>query len=101
MEYTATQKEEIQRDYAARRQRQLIMTMPLGLVILALMLTSDKQDAPILGLSSDVFTALMVGMILIFMLLSFRNWRCPGCNKYLGRSFNPKFCQRCGVQLHD
>jgi hypothetical protein len=101
MEYTPAQKEQIQRDYGARRQRQLMMTLPLGLVILALIFTDDNPGGSIMGIRADVFTALMVGLILIIALVSFRNWRCPGCNKYLGRAFNPNFCQRCGVQLHD
>ena len=27
------------------------------------------------------------------------NWRCPSCNKYLGRSMNLKVCRKCGAKL--
>ena len=30
---------------------------------------------------------------------SFRNWRCPACNGYLGRSMSMNFCPKCGVEL--
>jgi hypothetical protein len=28
-----------------------------------------------------------------------QNWRCPACDNYLGRAFNPKHCRRCGIEL--
>lgn len=27
------------------------------------------------------------------------NWRCPACNKYLGRSMDPSVCRKCGAKL--
>jgi len=33
------------------------------------------------------------------LLASIINWRCPACNKYLGRSMDPKVCRKCGVKL--
>jgi rubrerythrin len=34
-----------------------------------------------------------------FVAFAFTNWRCPACNKYLGKTFNPSFCPKCGVAL--
>lgn len=39
-------------------------------------------------------------MAVVGIGLSFANWRCPGCKAYLGKTFYPKFCGGCGVQLH-
>jgi hypothetical protein len=33
------------------------------------------------------------------LIFSLRNWRCPACNRYLGRTFNPRYCQGCGFEL--
>jgi len=33
--------------------------------------------------------------------LSIWNWRCPTCRRYLGKAFNPRFCQSCGAHLRD
>ena len=33
------------------------------------------------------------------LIFSFRNWRCPACNRYLGKQYSPKFCSKCGVVL--
>jgi hypothetical protein len=33
------------------------------------------------------------------LAVSIINWRCPSCNKYLGRSMGPKVCRKCGAKL--
>jgi hypothetical protein len=100
MEYTEGQREQIQQDYAARRRRQLWMTAPVILVVLALMFAGERGSSTIFGLSADRVAPVLVGVIGLIVVLSFRNWRCPGCGKYLGRTLNPRHCQNCGVQLH-
>ena len=40
------------------------------------------------------FAATFLGLALIFL-----EWRCPGCGAYLGRSFSPEQCPRCGANL--
>jgi hypothetical protein len=41
-----------------------------------------------------------IGILSVSVLVfSFLNWRCPSCNKYLGKAINPKFCSKCGTQL--
>lgn len=35
------------------------------------------------------------------MVLTLKNWRCPSCNGYLGKGFNPRFCSKCGVRFRD
>lgn len=39
--------------------------------------------------------AIVVGLV----VFSRFNWRCPKCNKYLGRGTNPKHCAHCGEEL--
>jgi hypothetical protein len=33
------------------------------------------------------------------LIFSFRNWRCPACDKYLGKAIGPRFYAKCGVAL--
>jgi RsiW-degrading membrane proteinase PrsW (M82 family) len=33
------------------------------------------------------------------LILSYFNWRCPACGKYLGRAFELKKCRKCGARL--
>ncbi len=38
--------------------------------------------------------AALAGVFYIFKI-----WRCPSCDKYLGKNINPTFCNKCGVKL--
>jgi rubrerythrin len=42
-----------------------------------------------------VIVALVVGAL----VFSLKNWRCPACDKYLGKGISPSFCPKCGVAL--
>ena len=33
------------------------------------------------------------------IIRSFRNWRCPVCHKYLGRTFNESRCPHCNTEF--
>ena len=39
----------------------------------------------------------------IFFVLSMlvTVWRCPSCNVFLRNNINPRYCNGCGVQLHE
>jgi hypothetical protein len=43
-----------------------------------------------------VFALTCLGALLAFTLW---NWRCPACNGWFGRAWNPRFCAVCGVEL--
>jgi hypothetical protein len=99
MEFTNDQRDQIQQEYGARRKRQLIMTVPFLALVLGLMM-SENQGTKILGLPAEQAAPILIGLMAIFLIFSFRNWRCPGCRRYLGKAFNPRHCHSCGVQLH-
>ena len=42
---------------------------------------------------------MMIFVVVGCVWLSYRNFRCPACNCYLGRNFWHSFCARRGVQL--
>ena len=83
----------ITEEFKKRRKRQIIATIPfiIGLLFI-LVLGSTSVSGVIPGAA---FLIYVIGMI----LFSFKNWKCPGCNKYLGKGMNPRFCQKCGIQL--
>jgi hypothetical protein len=45
----------------------------------------------------------VVGLTLLSaaLLLTFINWRCPSCHRYLFRRIYPSTCPGCGVTFHD
>ncbi len=85
--------------YAQRRQKQLIATIPAIGAVLVLALLGDKREEDFLGLSADTVGVLLFVVIAGVVAFSFFNWRCPACNGYLGRTWNPSFCSKCGVAL--
>ena len=90
MEYTETQKAEFRELFAARRTRQIVFTVVFIALLAPVAIASEK----VRGL-----VVLMIVLIAAGVAFSLRNWRCPACNGRLGRCHNPKFCQKCGVQL--
>jgi hypothetical protein len=102
MEYTTQQQEDFKREFAARRKRQLMVAIPFVALIagFAAFARVGSADGETLGgvpllLWAGIGLALIIG-VLIF---SVRNWRCPACDKYLGRNANMSFCPKCGVAL--
>ncbi|WP_444930785.1 hypothetical protein ACJJIF_03090 [Microbulbifer sp. SSSA002] len=37
--------------------------------------------------------------VALYLIFSKFNWRCPGCENYLGKGLSPKFCKSCGFEL--
>ena len=99
MQYTEEQKAQFHQDYSRRRRNQLMVSVPLVAVMLALVFSEERHASTILGLPVQVAGPIFLAVVAGALFFSFRNWRCPACNKYLGRTFNPKHCHSCGVEL--
>jgi len=100
MEYTQQQREEFKQQFGIRRRRQMILAIPLvALVVVFAVLTDEKAGGTVLGLPMSLAGPAFLVLILGALVFSFRNWRCPACDRYLGKGINPRFCQKCGVAL--
>ena len=99
MEYTEQQLAEFQRLYAKRKGRQRYLAVPLGALLLVMYFSSDKDAATVFGQSLAVVAPLFAAVLIGTAVFSWWNWRCPACNRYLGRSGAKKVCGRCGVVL--
>jgi hypothetical protein len=100
MEHTEQEKAAFKEQFGQRRKRQIILAIPLVALIVAVsVLADEKAGGPMLGLPiavvGPVFAVLVVGAI----VFSLRNWRCPACDRYLGKGINPRFCPKCGAAL--
>jgi hypothetical protein len=100
MEYTEGQKASFKQAFAARRKRQLILAVPLVAIFIGFAVLADQRNGgAVLGMPAAVVAPgflVLVGAAIVF---SFRNWRCPACDKYLGKGISPRFCPKCGVAL--
>jgi ribosomal protein S27AE len=98
MEHTEDLKAEVRRQFSTRRRRQLVAAVPLAVMAVASAL-ADRQAGAVFGI--DLQTAAPFAAIYVIGLVAFtfKNWRCPACDRSLGRSVTPRFCARCGAQL--
>ncbi|HET9887699.1 MAG TPA: hypothetical protein VFR10_09305 [bacterium] len=101
MQYTDRQKMEFKESFAQRRKKQLLLAALIIPLVLVAVFAEDQRTDTILGYSVEVFGPIFLVAVIAALLFSLRNWRCPACSKYLGRSMNPKFCHNCGVELHN
>ena len=65
--------------------------------ILLLVFSEGKEE--LFGIPLVVLAPTVLVVILGGIVFSLKNWRCPGCYKYLGKGMSPKFCAKCGVPL--
>jgi Na+/citrate or Na+/malate symporter len=85
--------------YQKRRKRQIVLTFVLvPLIALALMVQYKFVS---LGSLKDLFGMVFFGCVVLGIAFSFINWRCPACNKYLGRELNLLCCKGCGADFED
>jgi hypothetical protein len=98
MEHTDQQRAKFKDAYAKRLRKQLLVIVLLVAVMAPLPFIEDS--ATFFRLSGAVLGPIALVVIVIgWMIFNGRNWRCPACDKYLGRAFNPKHCRRCGIEL--
>jgi hypothetical protein len=94
MEYTQEQLAGFKAEFARRQKRQFAVAAVLLLGVFFLMMMGDKSP-----LESPVGMTLLIGGMAAILFFTFQNWRCPACQKYLGKGGFPRFCPRCGVAL--
>ena len=99
MEYTEEQKARFREQYATRRRRQYALTFSLAGLFVALFFFGPRYLGRFTGLSVTTIAPVSFLLVAGALIFSVRNWRCPACNRYLGRTRNPKYCQGCGIEL--
>ena len=100
MEYTEEQKAAFKEEFALRRRRQIYVAVPLVALGLAFaFLVDEKAGTAPLGLPAGAVGPAFFGLVLAVLVFSWRNWRCPACDRYLGKGMSPKFCPGCGAEL--
>jgi hypothetical protein len=100
MEYTEAQKVAFKHEFAARRKRQIMLAVPVvALVIIVAMFADERNGRVVLGIPAGFVGPAFLTIMVAAVAFSFRNWRCPACDKYLGKGMSPRFCPKCGVAL--
>ncbi len=93
MEYTQEQLAAFKRSFAEKRLRQAVIGGVAVVALLGLVLLRRNGIVP----TTPLGVMWVLGVVGIFFL-SWRNWRCPACDRYLGK-YVRSVCPRCGVAL--
>jgi hypothetical protein len=100
MEYTEQQKAGFKDQFALRRKRQIILAIPMAAIFLAFAFLTDKRNSvTVPDLPTEWMVPIVFALVIGAIVFSLRNWRCPACDKYLGKGISPHFCPKCGVAL--
>jgi hypothetical protein len=99
MQYVEQQLAEFKAEFGKRRKRQLLATLPILAVFAVYVFLSRTPEATVFGLPATVVLGVAFAVILAFIAFTLWNWRCPACNRYLGKGISPSFCSKCGVAL--
>ncbi len=90
---------EIKAAFKKRQFNQIIVAVIVIPIVIVLFIFEKNPDMIILGLNNDQIGMGGIGIVGAAVIYSFINWRCPNCNKYLGKQISPKNCSRCGASL--
>ena len=98
-DYTGEQQEQFKQAFAVKRRRQIFLAVALVPILVLLLGGSSRHgEQPVFHLPAAVayfaFIAIVGGLV-----FSIKNWRCPACGKYLGKSIGLCECPRCGIAL--
>lgn len=99
MEHTEQQKAEFRRQFGIRRKRQILLAAPLVALIVGFVALTDERSGSVMGLPLSVAGPAFLVLMVAAVVFSFKNWRCPACDRYLGKGMNPHFCPKCGAGL--
>lgn len=89
-------------EFKKRRARQLMATVPMIAAIIPLFMLKDMGTSAFPAwIPGQLVLPVCLGVVVIGVIFTLVNWRCPVCKSYLGKGFGPRYCQKCGAQLQD
>src|SRR5215216_3151883 len=86
MQYTEEQKASFKHEFAARRKRQIMLAVPVVALVITFAVFADKRHGgAVFGIPAEFGGPIFLAVMVAAVAFSFRNWRCPACDKYLGK----------------
>jgi hypothetical protein len=92
---------EIITKFKAIRKKQLYVLSPIMVMMILFIVLLENREFEPFGVSRTISFTIAGTGILLGLLFSLKNWRCPACDSYLRKNTNPKFCPKCGVKLQE
>ena len=89
---------QIMQDFKVRKSRQ-IRAIAAALLLIIFLAVIYNRPGPFGNISKNAIFSIQVMVIAAFIGFTSVNWRCPSCNKYLGRDINKLGCRKCGTRF--
>ena len=93
----------VQEKFKKIKRNQIVVILEIiifDIVMLIAIFTEVSGPIELLSIATIIIVAIIVCVVTIgVVIFTIMNWRCPNCNKYLGRSISCKFCKNCGEKL--
>jgi hypothetical protein len=88
----------IKEEFAKRKKKQFTLGIPVAVIFIATLIIRRSSDFNLFGITQDYVMFIGLAILGAYALFSFKNWRCPACDKYLAKQTNPSFCPNCGAK---
>lgn len=92
------QNSEIYEAFARKKKRQNWITA-LTIIIIIGMVPFRSFSSSVSPVFQNILLWSATLFIIALIVLSFINWRCPSCERWLGRETKMAHCKHCGVKL--
>ena len=92
------EKERIMNQYRVRQTRQIIAITAALFLVLLVAVVYKRPDLFGAYSRQSLFAAQAIP-IAAFIGFTYRNWRCPVCEKFLSSDINRRRCKKCGAHL--
>src|SRR2546427_4334886 len=94
--------EEFSKAYARRRRLLIVCNIVGGGALLGLIVmqfTDFRGTALGISMSSNLVFGILLGIAIVASMVVLAKWRCPACNKWLGRNLGVDVCPHCDVSF--
>jgi heme A synthase len=82
-----------------KRQGRQLLAIAIALFLIILMAVVYKRHDLFGEYSGKALVVAQLVVLIVFIGFTAVNWRCPACNKYLGKDINKRICRHCKARL--
>ena len=98
MELSKHSNNDLMKAFSAMKRRQISLLW-VGFPFIIVLCWFKSFPEQLNNLVTGVMAIFAITYLTVATIFSLRNWRCPRCNKWLGRDLSPPSCKGCGLQF--